>query len=479
VNALLISNLLGWLLIGLGIVQVAPIAAALAFGEPVLPYAASAVAALAFGLSVTLATRPADRRMRTRDGFLVVGLAWLLASLFGSLPYDLTGVLSTSDAIFESVSGFTTTGSTVMTAIADAPRALLLWRSMTQWIGGMGIIVFAIAVMPLLGVGGMQLFRAEMPGPVASKLTPRVAETARRLWMIYLGLTVAECLCLMLAGMSGYEALCHSFTTLSTGGFSTQNASIGAFGSPVIEWIIILFMVLGGINFVLHYQAITGRIAEVLRDTELRYYIIVLLAATGLVAWSLWPSGGGGEATLRTAMFQVVALATTTGYSTTDFEVWPGLAILVLLQVMILGGMAGSTSGGVKSLRTLIGLRAVSSAFIRQLHPQAVTKPVRFGGHRVRDDVLAGIWTFLTAYGLIVLVVAGVVAAAGYDFITAISAALTSVGNVGPGLGAIGPSDNFAHLPTFVKLTLSFAMIAGRLEIFTVLVLFHPDFWRR
>jgi trk system potassium uptake protein TrkH len=452
VNALLVSNLIGWLLIGLGIVQLVPISAALVFGEPVLPYAASAVAALAFGLPVTLATRPTDRRMRTRDGFLVVGLGWLLASLFGSLPYDLTGVLSTSDAIFESASGFTTTGSTVMTNIEGAPRALLLWRSMTQWLGGMGIIVFAIAVMPLLGVGGMQLFKAEMPGPVAS---------------------------MVLAGVSSYEALCHSFTTLSTGGFSTRSGSIGAFQSPTIEWIIILFMAFGGINFVLHYQAITGRIVDVLRDTELRYYGIVLLSGAALVAWSLWAAGGDTEPIVRTALFQVVALTTTTGYATANFEVWPGLALLVLLQVMILGGMAGSTSGGVKSLRSLIGLRALSSAFVRQLHPQAVTKPVRFGGHRVRDDVLAGIWTFFTAYALLVLVVAGVVAGAGYDVLTAISAGLTSVGNVGPGLGAIGPFDNFAHLPTYVKLTLSVAMIAGRLEIFTILVLFLPDFWRR
>lgn len=478
-NALLISNLLGWLLIGLGVVQVVPIIGALVFREPVLPYAASAVAALAFGLAIALSTRPINRRMRSRDAFLVVSLAWGLASLFGSLPYNLTGVLSTSEAIFESTSGFTTTGSTVMTAIGDAPRALLLWRSMTQWLGGMGIIVFAIAVMPLLGVGGMQLFKAEMPGPVASKLTPRIAETARRLWMIYLGLTVAEWLCLVLAGMSGYEALCHSFTTLSTGGFSTRNGSIGAFESPAIQWIIILFMTLSGINFVLHYQAITGRVAEVLRNTELRYYLTILLFGTAIVAWALWEPGGDSEVTVRASMFQVVALTTTTGYTTANFEVWPGLAILILLHVMALGGMAGSTSGGVKSLRTLIGLRALSSAFIRQLHPQAVTKPVRFGGVRVSDDVLSGIWTFFTAYALTALVVAGVVAGAGYDILTSISAALATVGNVGPGLGEIGPSDHFAHFPTYVKLTLSAAMIAGRLEIITVVVIFHPDFWRR
>jgi len=478
VNALLISNLLSWLLIGLGIVQLVPVFAALVFGEPVLPYAASAVTALAVGFPIALSTRPRDRRMRSRDAALVVGLAWFLASLFGSLPYQLAGVLSSADAIFESAAGFTTTGSSVMTAIEDAPRALLLWRSLTQWLGGMGIIVFAIAVMPLLGVGGMQLFKAEMPGPVASKITPRVAETARRLWMVYLGLTLAEWLCLVLAGMSGYEALCHSFTTLSTGGFSTRNASIGAFESPLIQWLIIVFMALSGVNFVLHYQVIAGRVGEVLRDPELRYYGMILLAGSGLVAWSVWEPGLDVEETVRTATFQVVSIATTTGYATADFEIWPGLAILVLLQAMILGGMAGSTAGGVKSLRSLIGLRALSSTFIRQLHPQVVTKPVSFGGVRVTDEVLAGIWTFFTAYAMTVLVVAGIVAGAGYDVLTSISAALTSVGNVGPGLGEIGPTDSFAHFPTHVKMTLSAAMIAGRLEIITVLVVFHPNFWR-
>jgi trk system potassium uptake protein TrkH len=333
--------------------------------------------------------------------------------------------------------------------------------------------------MPLLDVGGMQLFKAEMTGPVSSKLTPRVAETARRLWFVYLGLTALEWLCLALAGMSGFDALCHAFTTLSTGGFSTRNASIGAFQAPLIEWIVIVFMALGGVNFVLHYQAVTGRVAAVLRDKELRYYAVVLLGGTALVVLSLGPTAGSVGATVRTALFQVTAIATTTGYATANFEGWPGLALLVLLQLMILGGMAGSTSGGVKSLRVLIGLQALGSAFIRQLHPQAVTKPVRFGGQRVRDDVLAGVWTFFTAYALLVLVVAGVVAAAGYDLLTAITAAITAVGNVGPGLGEIGPADNFLHFPAAVKLVLAFAMIAGRLEIFTVLVLFHREFWRR
>jgi trk system potassium uptake protein TrkH len=479
VNTLLVANFLGWLLIGLGVVQLAPLAAALLFAEPTLPYAASALAAFVFGLSVVLGTKPDDRRLRAREGFLAVGVAWAIASLLGSIPYFIAGVLTPVDALFESVAGFTTTGSSVMTDIESAPRALLLWRAMTQWLGGMGIIVFAIALMPVLGVGGMQLFKAEMAGPVANKITPRVAETARRLWLIYLGLTVTEALLLTLAGMGSFDAICHSLTSVSTGGFSTRNGSIGAFGSPLIEWIVIVFMMAGGINFVLHYRLLTGRAREVARDGELRYFLAIIAIGASLIAFALWPVEAGQDGTIRRALFQIVSITTTTGYATADFGAWPGLAMLVLLQAMVLGAMAGSTSGGIKGLRTLIGLRALASVFVRQLHPQAVSHPTRYAGERVPDDVLAGIWAFITAYFLIAAVVAGIVAASGYDLITSITTAATTLGNVGPGLGEIGPANNFAHFPGHVKLVLSTAMLAGRLEIFTILIVFHPVFWRR
>ncbi len=472
-NVLLVANFLGWLLIGLGAFQLAPIAAALIFGEPALPYVASAVAALVCGLSIAFGVRPTDRRMRTRDGFLTVVTAWLLASAFGSLPYDLTGTLGTVDALFEAVAGFTTTGSTVMTDIDGAPLSLLLWRSITQWLGGMGIILFAVALMPLLGVGGMQLFNAEVPGPIADKLTPRIADTARRLWLIYVGFTAIEWVLLLAAGLSAYDALCHALTTMSTGGFSTQGQSIAGFGSPLVEWIVIVFMALAGVNFMLHYRLLVGRIGAVLADSELRYFALLLAVAIGVVAWTL-----GGQS-IRAAAFQVISIATTTGYATADFEGWPALALLVLLQLMFLGGMAGSTSGGVKSLRVLIGMRALASVFDRLGHRAAVGHPVRYGGKPVPDPVLSGIWAFFTAYVALVAAVALIVAAAGYDVVTAISAALTSVGNVGPGLGAIGPFDHFAHFPVAVKLALCAAMIAGRLELLTLLVLLHPDFWKR
>ncbi len=476
-NALLVASFLGWLLIALSAVQAVPVFAAWVFGEPVLPYLASALAALACGLPIVLGVRPADFQMQIRDGFLVVALAWVLASLFGALPFGLSGTLGPVDAFFESVAGFTTTGSTAMTSIETAPRALLLWRALTQWLGGIGIILFAVALMPLLGVGGMRLFKAEVPGPIADKLTPRIADTARRLWLIYVGFTGLECILLVVAGMTPYDAICHALTTMSTGGFSTLDASVGGFGSPLIEWIIIVFMAMGGVNFVLHYRLLTGQFGAVLVDAEFRYYLILIAVSTGIVAWLLAQLGMADS--VRTAMFQVVSIVTTTGYATTDFEPWPSLALLVLLQLMILGGMAGSTSGGVKSLRVLIGFRTLASVFSRLGHRSAVGRPVRYGDRRVPDEVVSGIWAFLVAYLMTVIVVAMLVAASGYDIVTAMTAALTSIGNVGPGLGEIGPFDNFAHFSTPIKLTLCGAMIAGRLELFTVLILFHPDFWRR
>jgi len=489
-NLLLATQLLGSLLVLVGAFQAVPILAALIFGEPALPYVTSAGVCIAIGLPVALGVRPESLRIRPRDGFLIVSLAWLVASLFGALPYVTSGALAPVDAFFESVAGFTTTGSTVMTHIEGSPRALLLWRSLTQWLGGMGIVVFTVALMPLLGIGGMQLFKAEVPGPVKEKVTPRVAQTARQLWLIYVGLTAAEWIALMLAGMAPFDALCHSLTTLSTGGFSTRNASVGAYQSPAIEWIVIVFMILAGINFVLHYRLLCGRVREALSDVELRYFLGVLCISTMIVFVALVSgSGAGSEAAevgeglqladaLRAAAFTCASLVTTTGYVTADFEGWPSLACLVLLHLMVLGAMAGSTSGGVKSLRAILSFRAVRTTFMVAGHRKAVRPAVRYGGKPVQPDVLAGVWSFLAVYFLLVALAAMLVAACGYDLLTAISAGITAVGNVGPGLAAIGPSDHFAHFPASVKLFLAGCMIAGRLELFTLLILLTPGFWR-
>lgn len=471
--------ILGVLLLGLGAAQALPAAAALLFGESPGPFLLAAGVAVVLGGGVAWLARTRDRVLRPRDAYVIVAGGWLLASLLGAIPYWASGVLAPVDAFFEAVAGFTTTGSTVMARIEDTDRSLLLWRAFTQWVGGMGIVLFAVAVLPLLGIGGMQLFRVEVPGPVKDKLRPRIAETARRLWAIYLGLTVAAGVALFLAGLSAFEAICHAFTAVATGGFSTRDASIGAFGSPLVEWILIAFMALAGINFLLHYRTLTAGPRSVVGDRELRYYGAVLLGAVLVVVWMV-PGSQADSAVeaLRHAAFSVVSITTTTGYGTADFEQWPALAQLVLLQLMILGGMAGSTSGGVKSLRVLIGFRALGATIEKLVHPRSV-RTVKYGGRAVPDDVMATLWAFFTAYFVLAALATAVVAQAGYDVVTAVSAALTAMSNVGPGLGAIGPTDTFAHFPGHVKLALSACMLAGRLEIFTFLVVVMPGFWRR
>lgn len=477
-NLRLDGFLLGCLLLLASAFLCVPAAAAVLFREAPGPYLAAIGLGVAAGSVLVLRLRPADRTVRPADGFLVVGGAWLAVSLLGAVPYVVAGVLGPVGAFFESVSGFTTTGSTVITDLESVPRALLLWRAMTQWVGGMGIILFTIAILPLLGIGGMQMFKAEVPGPVADKVQPRLASTARSLWGIYVGLTAAEWLALRLAGIGAYESLCHAFTTLATGGFSTRNGSVGEFGNPAAEWIIVLFMLLAGINFVIHFKVLTGRWREALTDAELRYFLGVAAGGTAVLTVCLYGRGESLVETVRAAAFGMVSILTTTGYVTWDFELWPQLALLVLLVAMVLGGMSGSTGGGIKSLRALLAFRSLGVALRRLLHPRAV-KPVKFGGAVVPESVLSGIWAFLTAYAVLALAGAAVLAAYGYDLLTSLSASLTALGNVGPGLGEVGAYDNFAHLPGPAKLVCAMLMLFGRLEVFTLLVLFLPSFWRR
>lgn len=470
--------LLSYLLILSGIFLLIPLLAALFFGESLLPYLIPASGAIGTGSFLSMRIRPINRRIHPRDGFLVVGGAWLLISSVGAMPYVIAQALGPAGAFFESVSGFTTTGSTVIPDITALDRALVLWRALTQWLGGMGIILFTIAILPLLGIGGMQLFKAEVPGPVADKVQPRLANTARSLWGIYLGLTFCEWLALKLAGMSSYEAICHAFTTLATGGFSTRNTSVGEFNSPAIEWIIILFMLFAGMNFVLHYKALTGRFSEIWKDAELRLYIGIVLAFTLLFSITVHEPGKHLADSIRLAAFQVVSLLTTTGYVTTDFEVWPNLALMAAIILLVLGGMSGSTGGGIKSLRTLLALRSLRTTLHRLIHPHAV-RPVKYGGAVVEESVLSSIWAFLTAYMILGVLGAGVVAAYDYDVLTSITASLTALGNVGPGLGEVGAYDNFSHFPATVKIVLSFLMLFGRLEIFTLLAMLTREFWRK
>jgi len=446
-------------------------------GAPVFVYSAAITALVAGACILTTKGRPFE--LRFRDAALLTTVSWFVVPAFAAVPLMWHPVgLTFNDAYFEMVSGFTTTGSTVMTGLDSLPASILLWRSTVQWLGGLGIIGLAIIVLPFLRIGGMQLFKAEVPGPVADKVRPRLAATARTLWAIYVGFTAAEWLLLRLAGMPGFEALCHSFTTLATGGFSTRNASIGGFGSPTIEWIVTLFMLVAGMNFVLHYRLLTGRVSSVWRDSELRYFLVIVAAAVAIATGTLLGPGTHFGTAFRTASFQVVSVVTTTGYVTADFEVWPHLAQVLLLALMLVGGMSGSTGGGPKSLRVLLAVRSLRVTVHRFIHPHAVL-PVKYHGYVVADSVLSGVWAFLTAYGLIAATATAVIAAHGYDLLTSTSAALTAIGNVGPGIGDVGAYDNFAHFPGLVKLTLSGCMLLGRLEVFTILVLFSRQFWRR
>ena len=470
-------RLLGWLLLLTSVFLLLPLIAAVGFGDAPGPFLSVSLLAALAGAGLLFFTRASERTLRARDGFLVVGGAWLITSAVGALPYLLGGVLGPVDALFESISGFSTTGSTVIADVAALPRSLLLWRAMTQWLGGMGIILFTIAILPLLGIGGMQLFKAEVPGPVADKVRPRLAATARTLWGLYVGFTVAEWVLLMLCGLNWFEALCHAYTTLATGGFSTRNGSVGEFASPAAEWVVIVFMLAAGINFVLHYKLLTGRGREVLRDVELRYFLAIVAGAATLLFVVLWDGATSVHETVRAALFQAVSVVTTTGYVSADFELWPPAGQFILVALMLIGAMSGSTGGGPKSLRIVLALRSLRATVHRFIHPHAVV-PVKYNGQVVADGVLSGVAAFLTAYALLAVVAAAVVAAAGYDFATAVSSGLTAIGNVGPGLGAVGALDNFAHFPALVKLVLSACMLLGRLEIFTILVLFSRQFWK-
>lgn len=418
--------------------------------------------------------------LSTKGGFIMVALSWLFASLSGSLPLYLSGSFPAfTDAFFETVSGFTTTGASILTNIEVLPRSILFWRSLTHWLGGMGIIVLTVAILPILGIGGLQLLKAEAPGPTVDKITPRVTETAKILWYIYLGLTVAETVLLMTGGMSLYEALTHTFGTLATGGFSTKNPSVGHFNSAYIHGVITVFMVLAGTNFILHYKLLMGRYRSLFRDTEFRAYLIIFFCATLIIAFALYGNyyKTFGEC-FQYASFQAASILTTTGYATTDFEKWPYLAQVVLFMLMFVGGCSGSTGGGIKVIRIYSLLRQGVNEMKYLLHPRAIFT-LKISGNAVKKDIMYAISGFFFLYIFMVLVTAFVVATAGQDILTSCTTALATVGNIGPGFGNIGPAENYAFYPEYVKWFLCFAMIVGRLELYTILVIFLPMFWKR
>jgi trk system potassium uptake protein TrkH len=414
-----------------------------------------------------------------REGFAIVTMAWTAAAAFGALPYLFTGALdSPVAAFFEAMSGFTTTGASVFTDVEALPHGVLFWRSLTQWLGGMGIIVLVIAVLPYLGVGGMQLFKAEVPGPTPERLRPRITQTAKLLWLVYVGLTAAEIVLYLMGGMSFFDAVNHSFTTLATGGFSTRNESMASFDSSFIHWVTIIFMYLAGVNFSLHFRAATGR-PVYFRDHEWRFYTyIVLLAAVSIAGVNLVSGGYSGlEPAVRDALFQATSIATTTGFVSTDYELWVSGAQMVLFALFFVGGMAGSTGGGIKAMRVLLLVKQTAIELRKQLHPRAVLL-TRVGDKTVKPEVLANVTGFVILYLLFCLAGAIVLGFLGMDPLTAIAASISSIGNVGPGFGDVGGTDNYGWMSDPALVVLSFFMLVGRLEIYTVLLLFHPETWK-
>ena len=419
-----------------------------------------------------------------REAVGIVGLVWIIASAVGAIPYWSHGAAPTYvDAFFETMSGFTTTGATILTDIESAPRGVLLWRGLTHWLGGMGIIVLSLAILPFLGVGGMALYKAEAPGPAPEKVTPRLQETALLLWGTYLLLTLLETFFLMLGGMSLFEAVVHSFATVATGGFSTRNASIAAFNSPYIEWVITLFMFASGVNFSLYFLLFAGRFRTVLEDEELQWYLLIVVSVASVIALCLLRGGifSEIEPALRASFFHVVSLITTTGFVVTDYNLWPELTRLLLLILMVVGACAGSTGGGCKIVRFILLRRQIQAENLRLLHPRAVVT-ARMNGRPIEKDIMDSASAFLMLYFLLLVAATVIVTAFGHprlDILTSFSGVVSCLSNVGPGLNALGPVENFAWLPDGVKWLMSFCMLAGRLELFVVILLLLPGTWTR
>jgi len=464
-----------------GIFILSAVPVAMIYGESdVAKIFISALFAIFVGGIPLLLTWKSKITISKKDGYIIVSSGWILLSVFGAIPFVFTGAIpSYTDAFFETMSGFTTTGASILNDIESLSHGLLYWRSLTQWIGGMGIIVLSLAILPLLGIGGMELFVAEVPGPVPDKLHPRVKGTAKRLWLIYVTLTVAQTLLLWFGDMDLYDAVCHSFTTMATGGYSTKQASIAYWDSPYIHYVIILFMFIAGTNFTLSYFALHFRFRRLFVDEEFRYYFgIVIIFTLFMTLIMIFTMNGAVEESFRYTLFQVVSLMTTTGFITSDYELWKPVLIFALVILMFIGGSAGSTGGGVKVVRLVLVLKNSALELKRLIHPNAII-PVRYNNQTVNPQIITNVLAFVSFYILIAVIGIIVMSVFGYDLDTSLGAVVTCLGNVGPGLGLVGPIDSFSHIPAIGKWFLSFLMLIGRLELFTVLVLFTPEFWKK
>lgn len=481
IRATAIGHVLGLLLLVFAATMLVPVAWGLATGGPVGDLLWGVAATLAAGgACARLCPRPATELSR-REGLLLVVVTWVAVSAFGALPFYVSPYYpSITDAFFESASGFTTTGATVLADVEVLPEPLQFWRHFTHWVGGMGVVLLGVAVLPLVGHGGMQLYRAEFSGARSEKLTPRITETAAALWRIYLLLSVGCYTALRLAGLTPFEALCHTFSTLGTGGFSTRTASVGAFQSPAVELVIVVFMLLSGLSFLQHYRLwIERRPGKVIGDVEIRGFLAIVGGTTAIGAASLVAQHGYGLwQAARASLFQVSSIITTTGFISEDFERWPPLPQLMLLALMFVGGCTGSTAGGLKVSRVLLLAKVVDREFRRMVERRGVFA-VRLGDEVIAEPVVQSLLNLVYVAFVVNFVSCLLLAAAGVDILTSISAVAASMFNVGPGFGHVGAAEHYGHLPALAKWVLALDMIAGRLEFFTLLVIFTPAFWRR
>ncbi len=466
----------------LGLTMAIPLTWGLYYGDagvrPILY--AMALTILVGGGFALLLRGPKTEFISQREGMAIVALGWSAVGFFGCLPFHFSGEFGPFvNAFFESISGFTTTGSSILTDIEAVSKSLLFWRSFIQWLGGMGIIVLSLAILPILGVGGMQLYKAEVPSPVPDKLQPRIRETARILWKVYVFFTVAQVAMLMLGGMGFYDACNHALTTMPTGGFSTKNASLAHFDSVYLDLVVAFFMLLAGINFSLHYQLLKGDSLAFWRNSECRFFLAATLVLTLVIAIDIYgPVYDQIGDALRYATFQLTSILTTTGYATADYEQWPAMSQLILLLCMFLGGSAGSTAGGMKCLRIMVCFKYCYKELFTLIHPHAVSR-IKIGGRSVPDDVVRSVLGFLALYLGLFAFSSVLLAGIGVDFITAFAAVAATIGNIGPGFGMVGPVENFAAIPLLGKWLLIWCMLLGRLEIYTVIILLVPEFWRK
>jgi trk system potassium uptake protein len=486
----LITGILGGLLFFFGIALLLPMIIGIYYEEPSwISFFQTAIGTMAGGALLYWFFKPVHE-LRLREAFLIVLMTWLSGALIGALPFTLSGTLELySDAFFETMSGLTTTGATILGGVTPSgiqnpeiesiDKSLLFWRSLTHWLGGMGIIVLTLALLPLLGIGGMQLFQAEYSGSTSDKITPRIQETAKLLWTVYIGMTFAQALLLWAhPSMDWFEAINHAFSTLATGGFSTQNASVAGFESVYIDVIITIFMFLAGINFAMHFRLFSGNFRNFLSNREIRFYSLLAFIFILFLSGSLWmfdhyPIGDA----IRYGSFQVLSILTTTGFGTDDYALWMPFSAFLLFLLFFSGGCAGSTGGGIKMIRILIVLKNIGREFKQLVHPQGVI-PVRVGDRVIDQNILRNILGFIVMYLIIFGAGALFMTALGYDFLSAVGASIACLGNIGPAWGSFGPTEDYAHVPIIGKWVLSILMLTGRLELFTVLVLFTPYFWK-